>query len=106
MLVQALIIVAVTLPFGFRVAPAGLAGRAGAAGGHRGRPRLAVYALALAVREQEWAFWGVQQTLLFPLLLLAGVLLPLESGPGWMRAAAAVEPAALPGRRRAGAVRR
>jgi ABC-2 type transport system permease protein len=44
------------------------------------------------VREQEWAFWGVQQTLLFPLLLLAGVLLPLETGPGWMRAGAAVNP--------------
>src|SRR6185312_5997516 len=50
------------------------------------------YSLALAVREQEWAFWGVQQTLLFPLLLLAGVLLPLDSGPGWMRAAASVNP--------------
>jgi ABC-2 type transport system permease protein len=34
----------------------------------------------------------VQQTLLFPLLLLAGVLLPLESGPGWMRAAASANP--------------
>jgi ABC-2 type transport system permease protein len=50
------------------------------------------YALALAVRDQQWAFWAVQQTLLFPLLLLAGVLLPLESGPGWMRAAATVNP--------------
>ena len=50
------------------------------------------YALALAVREQEWAFWAVQQTLLFPLLLLAGVLIPLDSAPGWMRAAAAVNP--------------
>lgn len=91
-LVQALVIVAVTLPFGFRLAPAGLV---------VGLTLLAVtavglgalsYALALAVRGQDWAFWAVQQTLLFPLLLLAGVLLPLESGPGWMRAAAAVNP--------------
>ena len=64
------------------------------------------YALALAVREQEWVFWAVQQTLLFPLLLLAGMLLPLDSGPGWMRRGRVGEPAALRGRRRAGAVRR
>jgi ABC-2 type transport system permease protein len=91
-LLQALIIVAVTIPFGFDLAPAGLL---------VGLLLLAVtavgigalsYALALAVRNQEWMFWAVQQTLLFPLLLLAGVLLPLESGPGWMRAAAAVNP--------------
>jgi ABC-2 type transport system permease protein len=91
-LLQALIIVAVTLPFGFRVAPAGLVvGLALLAVTAIGLGSLS-YALALAVREQEWAFWGVQQTLLFPLLLLAGVLLPLESGPGWMRAASAANP--------------
>jgi ABC-2 type transport system permease protein len=91
-LVQALIIVAVTVPFGLRPAPAGVA---------VGLVLLAItavglgslsYALALAVRNQQWAFWAVQQTLLFPLLLLAGVLLPLESGPGWMRAAASANP--------------
>ena len=30
-------------------------------------------------------FWAVQQTLIFPLLLLAGMLLPIEQGPGWLR---------------------
>lgn len=91
-LVQALIIVAVTVPFGFRPAPAGvLIGLALLAVTAIGLGSLS-YALALAVRDQQWAFWAVQQTLLFPLLLLAGVLLPLESGPGWMRAAATVNP--------------
>lgn len=91
-LVQALIIVAVTLPFGFRAAPAGVAiGLALLAVTAVGLGSLS-YALALAVRDQQWAFWAVQQTLLFPLLLLAGVLLPLESGPGWMRAAATANP--------------
>ncbi|HEY6748308.1 MAG TPA: ABC transporter permease [Mycobacteriales bacterium] len=91
-LVQALIIVAVTVPFGFRLAPAGLVvGLALLAVTAIGLGSLS-YALALAVRDQQWAFWAVQQTLLFPLLLLAGVLLPLESGPGWMRAAATVNP--------------
>jgi ABC-2 type transport system permease protein len=91
-LVQALIIVAVTVPFGFDLAPVGLVvGLALLATIAVGLGALS-YALALAVRNQEWAFWAVQQTLLFPLLLLAGVLLPLESGPGWMRAASAVNP--------------
>jgi ABC-2 type transport system permease protein len=91
-LIQALIIVAVTVPFGFRLAPVGLAvGLALLAVAAVGLGSLS-YALALAVRDQQWAFWAVQQTLLFPLLLLAGVLLPLESGPGWMRAAATVNP--------------
>jgi ABC-2 type transport system permease protein len=91
-LVQALIIVAVTIPFGFDLAPAGLlVGLALLATTAVGLGALS-YALALAVREQEWAFWAVQQTLLFPLLLLAGVLIPLDSAPGWMRAAATVNP--------------
>ena len=64
------------------------------------------YALALAVEEQDWMFWVVQQTLLFPLLLLAGMLLPLEGGPGWLQALAQAQPADLRRRRRARAVRR
>jgi ABC-2 type transport system permease protein len=34
----------------------------------------------------------VQQTLIFPLLILSGMLLPLDAAPGWMRAVAAVNP--------------
>ena len=37
------------------------------------------YALAIAARKNEWVFWAVQQTLLFPLLILSGMMLPLES---------------------------
>ena len=36
-------------------------------------------ALAVAVRKREWMFWAVQQSLLFPLLILSGMLLPLEA---------------------------
>ena len=50
------------------------------------------YALAIAVRKQEWMFWVVQQTVLFPLLILSGMLLPLESGPQWMKVASAFDP--------------
>jgi ABC-2 type transport system permease protein len=77
----------VMLPFGMRPNPVGVLLTLG---------QLAVlgvgvgafsYALALAVRQQEWMFWAVQQTVLFPLMLLSGMLLPLETGPAWMRAA-------------------
>jgi ABC-2 type transport system permease protein len=50
------------------------------------------YALAIAVRKQEWMFWVVQQTLIFPLMILSGMLLPLESGPGWMQVASHFNP--------------
>jgi ABC-2 type transport system permease protein len=50
------------------------------------------YSLALAAKDADWMFWTVQQTLLFPLLLLSGILLPLDDGPGWLRALARVNP--------------
>jgi ABC-2 type transport system permease protein len=49
-------------------------------------------ALAVAAKGQEWMFWTVQQTAIFPLLLLAGVLLPLDGAPGWLEAAARANP--------------
>ena len=39
-------------------------------------------------------FWAVQQTLLFPLMILSGMLLPLETGPAWMQVAAKFNPLA------------
>jgi len=34
----------------------------------------------------------VQQSVIFPLLLLAGMMLPLEAGPGWMQAVSKANP--------------
>jgi ABC-2 type transport system permease protein len=42
-------------------------------------------ALAIASRKREWMFWAVQQSLLFPLLILSGMMLPLEAGPRWIQ---------------------
>ena len=39
-------------------------------------------------------FWAVQQTLLFPLLILSGMLLPLETGPAVDAGGVRVQPAA------------
>lgn len=89
---QGVIVIAVMLPFGFELHGAGvvlglaLLGVLGVGLGSLS------YALAIAVRSQEWMFWAVQQTFLFPAMILSGILLPLDAGPGWMQAAARVNP--------------
>lgn len=91
-IVQSLLITAIAWPFGFAVHGLGLVlGLALLAVFGVGLGSLS-YTLALATKEREWLFWGVQQTLIFPLMILSGMLLPLEQGPGWMRAVAAVNP--------------
>lgn len=90
--VQALIIVLIAWPFGFAIHGIGLVvGLALLAVFGIGLGSLS-YSLALATKDREWLFWGVQQTLIFPLLILSGMLLPLDEGPGWMRAVATVNP--------------
>lgn len=91
-LAQGLLIVAVSIPFGFELEVPGLL---------IGLPMVATfavglgalsYALALASEGNEMMFWMVQQTLIFPLMLLSGMLLPLEGGPGWMQGLSKVNP--------------
>ncbi len=90
--IQALVIVLIAWPFGFAVHIGGLAiGLALLAVFGVGLGSLS-YALALATKDREWLFWGVQQSLIFPLLILSGMLLPLDDGPAWMRAVASVNP--------------
>ncbi|MFC7532588.1 ABC transporter permease [Actinoplanes sp. GCM10030250] len=92
MIAQAALIVAVCIPFGFELHLGGaLLGVLILAGFCIGLGALS-YTLALASKNREWLFWTVQQTLLFPLLLLAGVLLPIDNGPGWLRALSQFNP--------------
>ena len=92
LVVQGTIVVLVAVPFGFRLdAPRLVAGLAVLAVFGIGFGALS-YTLALACRNRDWMFWMVHQTLLFPLLILSGMLLPLEDGPEWMQVAAAVNP--------------
>lgn len=82
---QAALIVAVVIPFGFDLHLGGaLVGLGLLATFGVGLGALS-YTLALAVKSEDWIFWSVQQTLIFPLLLLSGMLLPLEDGPGWLQ---------------------
>jgi ABC-2 type transport system permease protein len=91
-MVQALLIALVTIPFGFSVNPLGLlVGLVLLAVFGLGLGALS-YSLALASRNTDWMFWGIQQATLFPLMILSGMLLPLEQGPEWMRVAAAFNP--------------
>ncbi|MCT9818934.1 ABC transporter permease [Microbacterium sp. W1N] len=90
--VQAVVIVLIAWPFGFAIDLPGLiVGLALLAVFGVGLGSLS-YTLALGTKDREWLFWGVQQTLIFPLMILSGMLLPLEDGPAWMRAVATVNP--------------
>jgi ABC-2 type transport system permease protein len=92
LMLQAALIIIVTLPFGFHLFPAGVL---------LGLLLLAVlgiglgalsYALAIAVKDQDWVFWVIQQTFMFPLLILSGILLPLDGAPEWMRTLSRLNP--------------
>lgn len=92
LVVQAVVITAVASLFGFRPSIPGMA---------VGLVLLAVfglgfgalsYALAIASRERDWMFWTVQQGLLFPLMILSGMLLPLDAAPRWMQVLATANP--------------
>ena len=90
--VQALVIVLIAWPFGFAAdLPGLLVGLALLAVFGVGLGSLS-YSLALATKDREWLFWGVQQSLIFPLLILSGMLLPLDAAPDWMRVVASVNP--------------
>jgi ABC-2 type transport system permease protein len=92
MLAQAAIILAVVTPFSFDLHLLGVAvGLVMLALFSIGLGSLS-FALALAAKDQDWLFWTLQQTLLFPVLLLAGVLLPLDGAPTWLSVLADLNP--------------
>jgi ABC-2 type transport system permease protein len=92
LVVQALIIVLVAWPFGFRLYPAHILVGLVILGVFGVGIGALSYALAIAARKSEWIFWAVQQTLLFPLLILSGMMLPLQTGPTWMQVASKFNP--------------
>lgn len=92
LVVQAAIVTLVAIPFGFVLYPLhALAGLLLLGVFGIGVGALS-YALAIAARKTEWIFWAVQQSLLFPLLILSGMMLPLETGPAWMQVASLINP--------------
>jgi ABC-2 type transport system permease protein len=90
--VQAALIVAVAVPLGMRPnLPGALATMALLIVMAIGLSALS-YVLAIASRPSGNLFWIVTQMLIFPIMLLSGILLPVDAGPGWLRLAAAFNP--------------
>jgi ABC-2 type transport system permease protein len=89
---QAVVMIVIAIPFGLRIFPIemlyglvllGLFGVGVAA---------LSYALAIAAKNNTSLFYMVSQSVALPLMLLGGVLLPLESGPGWLYIASRFNP--------------
>jgi ABC-2 type transport system permease protein len=93
MLVQALILILLALPFGLSIHPLGIVLMLGllALLGLMMTP--VSYAVALWLGSED-AFAPLIFTATLPLLLLSGVLLPLSFAPDWLRAIAAANPLA------------
>ncbi len=92
LLAQAVLIIVLALPLGFELHLAGaVAGVALLVVFGVGLGSLS-FVLAMRSAPSGELFYVVTQGLLFPLLLLSGVLLPTDSGPAWLRVAGDVNP--------------
>ena len=90
MLAQVALIVAVVTPFSFDLHLGGVLVAAAVLALFSVGVGALSFALALAAKGQDWMFWTVQQTLLFPALLTAGVLLPTDGAPRWLEVLSAL----------------
>lgn len=92
LVVQAVLLTVITIPFGFELYPLHVVVGLVLLGVFGIGVGALSYSLALLTRKNEWVFWMVQQALLFPLLILSGIMLPLEYAPGWMKVASSFNP--------------
>ena len=89
--VQSLLLMLLAIPFGLSFTPGGMLimlGLVALIG--LGMASLA-YAVALALKSED-AYAPLTFTISLPLLLLSGVLLPLDSGPAWLKTVATFNP--------------
>jgi ABC-2 type transport system permease protein len=92
LLVQALVITAVAIPFGLRLHPLPmLVGFALLLAFGVGVAALS-YALAIASRKDGSLFYMVTHSVSLPLMLLGGVLLPMDLAPRWLYLASRFNP--------------
>ncbi|RCV47726.1 multidrug ABC transporter permease [Marinitenerispora sediminis] len=92
LLAQAALIIGLAVPLGFRIHPLGvLAGLALLLVLGLGLSSLS-FILAIVSYPGGNLFYAVTQMVMFPLLLLSGVLLPVEAGPAWLQGLALVNP--------------
>jgi ABC-2 type transport system permease protein len=89
---QALAMIVIALPFGLTLHPVQMVlGLVLLALFGAGVASLS-YALAIAARKNTSLFYMVSQSVALPLMLLGGVLLPLENGPTWLLVASRFNP--------------
>jgi ABC-2 type transport system permease protein len=93
LLVQSLLLVLVSLPFGLHIDPVGLLVMLGLIALIGLLTASVSYALALWLKSED-AFAPLLFTSTLPLLLLSGVLLPLSLAPDWLRTIASANPLA------------
>ncbi|TDE60338.1 ABC transporter permease [Nonomuraea mesophila] len=92
LLVQAVLIIVLALPLGFELHPAGvLAGLAQLVVFGVGLGALS-FVLAIKSAPGGTLFYIVSQSIMFPLLLCSGVLLPLDTAPAWLQAVGYANP--------------
>jgi ABC-2 type transport system permease protein len=91
LLVQSVLIVVLSLPFGLEIRPGGVLVVLGLLVLIGLLMASLSYALALWLRSED-ALAPLLTTVTLPLLLLSGVLLPLSLAPDWLRAIAAANP--------------
>ena len=91
LLVQALIMIVLSIPFGLELNPAGILATFGVlALIGLGMAPLS-YAAALALKSED-AFAPLVQGVTMPLLLLSGILLPMALAPGWLQFLSSINP--------------
>lgn len=89
---QAILLTAIAVPLGMRLhLPGVLATMALLIVMATGSSALS-YVLAIASMPSGGLFWIVTQMLVFPLMLLSGILLPVDAGPGWLSTIAVINP--------------
>jgi ABC-2 type transport system permease protein len=91
LLLQALIMVALAIPFGLTLDPAGLVLSFGVLAILGLATAPLSYAAALALKSED-AFAPLVQGIAMPLLLLSGILLPMALAPDWLQFLSTINP--------------
>lgn len=89
---QAVVMIVIALPFGLVLHPLQMLYGLAMLGLFGVGVAALSYALAIAAKNNTSLFYMVSQSVALPLMLLGGVLLPLEAGPGWLYIASRFNP--------------
>lgn len=91
MIIPALIVLGIAIPFGLHPHWAGIALLMALLALVTAATATASYGLALVLRQVE-SLSGVTSSVMMPIMLLSGMFLPLSLAPGWMQAVAHFNP--------------